>query len=130
PQPQDLVDIQYTGWTRDGRMFDSTVPRQATAQFELASAMKGWSEGIGAMVAGEKRRLWVPASLAYEDGKSGAGPAGPLVFDIELVRILPRPAPPEIPSDLTAPPRDAQRLKSGVALRVLAPGTGTQHPAP
>ncbi len=128
PQPQDLVEIQYTGWTRDGRMFDSTVPRKATAQFELASAMKGWAEGIGAMVVGERRRLWVPAALAYADGKSGVGPAGPLVFDIDLVRIIARPAPPAVPADLTAPPAEAQRLKSGVALRVLQPGTGTQHP--
>jgi peptidylprolyl isomerase len=92
--------------------------------------MKGWAEGIGAMVAGEKRRLWVPADLAYQDGKSGAGPAGPLVFDVELVRIIPRPAPPEVPADLAAPPPGAQRLKSGVALRVLEPGSGSQHPGP
>ena len=38
------------------------------------------------MVQGEKRRLWIPASLAYE-GRPGR-PQGMLVFDVELLRIL------------------------------------------
>ena len=36
-----------------------------------------------------------------------------------------RPAP---PTDLTAPPADAERLPSGLASRILAPGTGGRHP--
>jgi FKBP-type peptidyl-prolyl cis-trans isomerase len=38
------------------------------------------------MVVGEKRRIWVPEALAYK-GKAG-GPAGMLVFDVELLAIL------------------------------------------
>jgi FKBP-type peptidyl-prolyl cis-trans isomerase len=38
------------------------------------------------MAVGEKRRMWVPEALAYK-GKAG-GPAGVLVFDVELLEIL------------------------------------------
>jgi peptidylprolyl isomerase len=40
------------------------------------------------MVRGEKRRLWIPAALAYGDAPTRPGlPAGPLTFDIELIDI-------------------------------------------
>jgi peptidylprolyl isomerase len=45
----------------------------------------GWTEGLQMMVVGEKRRFWIPESLAYK-GQSGQ-PAGMLVFDVELVGI-------------------------------------------
>jgi FKBP-type peptidyl-prolyl cis-trans isomerase len=38
------------------------------------------------MVEGERRRFWIPSRLAY-DGKPGM-PAGMLVFDVELLKIL------------------------------------------
>jgi peptidylprolyl isomerase len=44
----------------------------------------GWTEGVQLMVEGEKRRFWIPESLAY----AGQGPIfGDLVFDIELIKI-------------------------------------------
>jgi hypothetical protein len=43
------------------------------------------------MVEGEKRRLWIPSGLAYGDH---GNPAGPLVFDVELLSILAPPPPP------------------------------------
>jgi peptidylprolyl isomerase len=128
PEPQDLVEVHYTGWSRDGKMFDSSRPRAAPAQFELATAIKGWSEGIGLMVTGEQRRLWVPPALAYGDKPNGRAPAGPLVFDFELLKIIKKPRPPATPEDLAAPARNTPRTKSGLAYRVLRPGTGKQHP--
>jgi FKBP-type peptidyl-prolyl cis-trans isomerase len=78
------------------------------------------------MVVGEKRRLWVPAALAYGDKPGERAPAGPLVFDLELLKIIPRPRPLPPPPDLATPP--AQRTKSGLASRLLAKGTGKRHP--
>ena len=49
--------------------------------------IKGWTEAMQLMVEGEKRRLWIPEALAYR-GLPGA-PAGMLVFDVELLRIVP-----------------------------------------
>ena len=85
PGPEDRVSVHYTGWTTDGKMFDSSVTRGQTAQFPLNRVIPGWTEGVGLMVEGEKRRLWIPQDLAYK-GQHGA-PAGMLVFDVELIKI-------------------------------------------
>jgi peptidylprolyl isomerase len=126
PEPQDLVEVHYTGWKMDGTKFDSSHDRNAPAQFPLEATVKGWSEGVQLMVTGEKRRLWVPPALAYGDKASPRAPGGPLVFDIELLKILKRPPPLPAPPDLTSPPTNHTR--SGLAYRVLTKGTGTQHP--
>jgi len=39
------------------------------------------------MVAGEKRRFWIPGKLAYGDSPQGGAPGGMLVFDVELIKI-------------------------------------------
>ena len=83
PSELDIVTVNYTGWTTDGRMFDSSVKRGKPAEFPLNRVIKGWTEGVQLMVTGEKRRFWIPESLAYQ-GRKGR-PAGMLVFDVELV---------------------------------------------
>ena len=83
PKAQDSVEVHYSGWTTDGKMFDSSVQRGQTAKFPLGRVIAGWTEGVQLMVVGEKRRFWIPEALAY-GGKPGR-PAGMLVFDIELL---------------------------------------------
>jgi peptidylprolyl isomerase len=85
PSPFSRVSVHYTGWTTDGRMFDSSVPRGAPTVMQLDEVIKGWSEGVPMMTEGERTRFWVPENLAY--GGKGDGPRGMLVFDIELVEI-------------------------------------------
>jgi peptidylprolyl isomerase len=85
PRPNSEVTVNYTGWTTDGKMFDSSVQRGEPATFSLNQVIPGWTEGLQMMVEGEKRRFWVPESLAYQ-GQPGQ-PAGLLVFDVELIRI-------------------------------------------
>lgn len=84
PRPNSRVMVHYTGWTTDGKMFDSSVARNEPATFGLDEVIAGWTQGVQMMVEGEKRRFWIPAPLAYE-GKDG--PQGMLVFDIELLKI-------------------------------------------
>lgn len=79
------VTVHYTGWTTDGKMFDSSVTRGQPISFALSNVIPGWTEGVQLMVVGEKRRFWIPESLAYK-GQPGA-PAGMLVFDVELIAI-------------------------------------------
>jgi len=90
------VTVHYTGWTPDGRVFDSSVDRGQPITFQLTQVIPGWTEGLQLMVAGEKRRFWIPATLAYGDTPAGQPaydpangqpPTGPLVFDIELLAI-------------------------------------------
>jgi FKBP-type peptidyl-prolyl cis-trans isomerase len=85
PSPFSQVTVHYTGWTTDGRMFDSSVPRGVPTQMRLDEVIKGWTEGVPMMTEGERMRFWIPENLAY--GGKGDGPRGMLVFDIELVAI-------------------------------------------
>jgi peptidylprolyl isomerase len=124
PGPMDKVKVDYTGWTTDGKMFDSSVAKGKPAVLPLDRVIAGWGEGLQLMVKGETRRLWIPEKLAYA-GRPGK-PAGMLVFDVTLLDILP--PPPPAPSDVGAPPADAQKTGSGLASKVLKPGTGTRHP--
>lgn len=83
----DTVTVHYSGWTTDGKMFDSSVTRGEPTSFGLNQVIKGWTEGVQLMVKGEKRRFWIPAGLAYGENPGGGRPGGMLVFDIELLEI-------------------------------------------
>jgi peptidylprolyl isomerase len=85
PKASSTVTVHYSGWTTDGKMFDSSVTRGQPISFALSNVIPGWTEGVQLMVVGEKRRFWIPESLAYK-GQPGA-PAGMLVFDVELIAI-------------------------------------------
>jgi peptidylprolyl isomerase len=85
PAANSRVRVHYTGWTTDGKMFDSSVARKEPITFGLNQVIAGWTEGVQLMVEGEIRRLWIPEKLAYQ-GQPGA-PKGMLVFDVELIRI-------------------------------------------
>jgi FKBP-type peptidyl-prolyl cis-trans isomerase len=126
PRAFDRVTVNYSGWTTDGALFDSSVKRGQPAQFELNKVIAGWTEGVQLMTKGETRRFWIPEELAY-GGRPGA-PQGMLVFDIELVEIEQLPEPPAAPKDVAAPPANAKRTESGLAYRVLKKGKGKAHP--
>ncbi|MBE3123994.1 MAG: FKBP-type peptidyl-prolyl cis-trans isomerase [Planctomycetes bacterium] len=83
PAKSSVVTVHYTGWTTDGKMFDSSVVRGKPSQFPLNQVIAGWTEGLQLMTQGEVRRFWIPEKLAYggEEGK----PKGMLVFDVELL---------------------------------------------
>jgi peptidylprolyl isomerase len=83
PDAWDNVTVHYSGWTTDGKLFDSSVLRGQPATFPLNRVIAGWTEGLQLMVIGEKRRFWIPENLAYR-GAAGA-PKGMLVFDVELI---------------------------------------------
>ena len=125
PALTDLVTVHYTGWTTDGKMFDSSVAAGKPVTFPLNRLIKGWGEGVPLMVVGERRRFWIPQALAY-NGQPGR-PAGMLVFDIELVDVAPSPT--VAPPDVAAPPSDAKRTASGIAYKSLRAGDGKSRPS-
>ena len=84
PRASGSVSVHYTGWTTDGKMFDSSVVRGEPMTFQVDGVIPGWTEGLQLMYEGEKARLWIPEKLAYEGKKA---PYGMLVFDVELLKI-------------------------------------------
>ena len=90
PMPTDRVRVNYRGTLLDGTEFDSSYKNGEPAEFALNEVVRGWTEGVGLMPVGSKYRFWIPSSLGY--GAKGMGPIGPnatLVFDVELMAILP-----------------------------------------
>ena len=85
-QPGDTVTCHYTGWTTDGKKFDSSIPRGQPTSFSLGGVVRGWTIGIPGMREGGIRRLVIPAAIGY--GDKGSPPNIPggatLVFEIEV----------------------------------------------
>ena len=92
------VVVQYTGWLYEtgaadnkGKQFDSSRNSGQPFRFVVGAGqvIKGWDQGVAGMRVGGRRRLVVPADLAY--GDSGAGgvipPGATLVFDVDLVAV-------------------------------------------
>lgn len=88
PSLRSTVRVHYTGWTTDGRMFDSSVARGEPIEFPVTGVIPGWTEGLQLMVVGEKRRFWIPGALAYDTPAAPPdAPKGMLVFDVELIAV-------------------------------------------
>ena len=87
PTPKSTVTVHYTGWTADGKMFESTHNQGAPATFQVAGVIPGWQEALQLMVVGEKRRFWIPGHLAYDSSPNPADPKGQLCFEIQLVDL-------------------------------------------
>jgi peptidylprolyl isomerase len=86
PTQYSKVTVHYSGWTTDGKLFDSSIARGAPSTFDLGGGViRGWTIGVPLMVEGERARIWVPQDLAYK-GEPGS-PRGMLVFDIDLIKI-------------------------------------------
>lgn len=90
PTAGQNVDVHYTGYFLDGRIFDSSVKR---GPFSFACGQKrvigGWDEAILLMSPGAKYKLLIPYWLAYGEKGHPAGipPYESLVFDVELLEI-------------------------------------------
>jgi peptidylprolyl isomerase len=80
------VKVHYTGWTIDGKMFETSTGGDP-ATFKLTDVIPGWIEVLQLMVAGQKSRVWIPGKLAYDNDPRPDVPKGMLVFDLELIDV-------------------------------------------
>lgn len=108
----DVVKVHYTGRTREGKVFDSSIfanlPEEAQkmrkqwnpqagegedqpAEFPLDRVIPGWTEGMKLVGKGGKIILWIPAELAYGERGAGQdiGPNEALEFEVELIDVTP-----------------------------------------
>src|SRR5688572_11697774 len=119
----DTVLINYTGWRQgSGETFFTNKGRGQPMPLNLASTAPGFTEAMQLVKKGEKAVLWVPPSIGYKGTPQGN--AETLVYEVEVIDILP--APP-IPPDLAAPPATALTTKGGTKYVVMRPGTGKER---
>lgn len=90
--PGDTVTVNYVGSLTDGTVFDASADHGTqgfTFTLGAGQVIKGWDEGIVGMREGGKRKLVIPASLAY--GDQSPAPSIPanstLVFEVELLKV-------------------------------------------
>lgn len=95
-QNGDALTVHYTGW-----LYDATQPEQKGLQFETSrgrqtfeftlgtnGVIAGWDLGLVGQRVGGLRRLVIPPSLAYGEGRRGVIPANAtLIFEIELIEV-------------------------------------------
>ena len=106
PVAGDSVQVNYTGHTLDGKIFDSSIEADAKAgglvqpgrnyepiAFRVGQGMviPGWDEGLLLLGEGAKATFVIPSKLAYgERGMSeDIKPFSTLVFDVQLMKVIP-----------------------------------------
>lgn len=89
-----LITTQYSGYLENGTKFDSSYDRGTPFQCVIGTGrvIKGWDQGLMGMRVGGKRKLLVPAHLAYGERQIGEhiSPNSNLIFEIELLEVLTR----------------------------------------
>lgn len=103
--PGDTVLVNYTGMFLSGKVFDSSLaevakkngtfnPQRPYEPLKLPVGMNGsiagFEEGLMLLPKGAKATLILPSSLAYgEQGNQGIPPFTPLIFEVDVVNIIP-----------------------------------------
>ena len=91
PEKGDLIVVHYIGSLENGTKFDSSRDRNNPIEFTLGvgKVIKGWDEGLSTMRPGGKRKLIIPAELAYgERERPQIPPNSILHFDVELIEVI------------------------------------------
>jgi FKBP-type peptidyl-prolyl cis-trans isomerase len=119
----DRVRVHYSGWTTDGKMFDSSRKRGVPFEFSVGrGVIEGWSEAARLMSPGARFKLTIPGDLAY--GERGRPPRIPgnatLIFDVELLAITARTLD-WVPWDAAA---ESKTTDSGARLQTVVAGDG------
>jgi FKBP-type peptidyl-prolyl cis-trans isomerase FkpA len=113
--PGDTMQVNYTGMFLSGKVFDTSLPEVAkkagtfNAQrpyqplkmaVGMHNSIPGFEEGLLLLPKGTKATLILPSKLAYgEQGNQGIAPFTPLVFEVEIVNVIPKK-----PGSATLPP--------------------------
>ena len=87
PSPRSIVTAHYTGWTIDGKKFDSSRGGAPLA-IRLCDVIEGWIVAMQQMCVGDRWEVYIPAEMGYGKFSQPGIPAGStLIFEIELIGI-------------------------------------------
>lgn len=121
----DEIVATYRVHTADGDLVASSAVGQP-ARLDMKLLPKGWAEAMTHIHAGDRARIWVPASLGHTEDDTG--PTGALYIELELHEIVARSVLDPSTLPIAAPPAEAIRTASGLAYVYLHRGTGTIKP--
>ena len=86
------VQLEYIGSFENGKVFDTNIgkDRPLVVQMSMKEVIPGFEQGIIGTTKGTKRKIKIPAELAY--GKNGGGdiipPNTDLIFEFEVIDVL------------------------------------------
>ena len=86
------VQLEYTGSFENGKVFDTNIgkDRPLVVQIGMKEVIPGFERGIIGTTKGTKRKIKIPAELAY--GEKGGGDVIPpntdLIFEFEIIDVL------------------------------------------
>lgn len=87
PSPRSIVTAHYTGWTINGKKFDSSRGGAPLA-IRLCDLIEGWIVAMQQMCVGDRWEVYIPAEMGYGKFSQPGIPAGStLIFEIELLGI-------------------------------------------
>lgn len=87
PSARSIVTAHYTGWTIDGKQFDSSRGGAPLA-IRLCDLIEGWIIAMQQMCVGDKWEVYIPAEMGYGKFSQPGIPGGStLIFEIELLGI-------------------------------------------
>lgn len=88
PSAKSTVKVHYHGTLLDGTVFDSSIERNEPISFPLNRVIKGWTEGLQLMVAGDTFKFFIPSDLAYGNAATGKiKPGSVLIFEVDLLEV-------------------------------------------
>ncbi len=93
--------MYYTGTLINGRVFDGTEPNMPT-RFKVNQLVSGWTEALTLMRVGDHWQIVLPAKLGYGEAGTPDGTIPPnqtLVFDLELIKVVPAKMRPHKPDE-------------------------------
>ena len=108
------VTVNYTGFLKDGKMFDSSLDRNQPLVVDIGKGklFPGLDEAISLMRKGEQGRFIIPSKLAF--GERGGGPVPPnadIIMDLEIADVKEIPVPVKYDTTGITPKTTASGLK-------------------
>ncbi len=88
PTPRNIITAHYSGYTINGKKFDSSRGGAPLAM-RLSDLIEGWIIALGHMSVGDRWEIYLPANCGYgRFSQPGIPTNSTLIFDIELLGIM------------------------------------------